>query len=274
MRAVVGGLVMVAGCALPGGADEHLPWSPAPSPTVDVATVSSSSSSGSTSSAASSSATGAGGDGGGAGGQGGAGGDAATTATASSSSAGGEGGQGGGPAPECLSAKDCRGQDGPCAWRTCDDGVCGRALAPEGTPLEEQTPGDCLEQRCDGRGGQQAVPAPVDVADDGKDCTADACGPKGPTHDAVATGTPCSEGLCQGGACVDYIPVRCKVPDPEVDFRVYVDCEGVGWNSWIRWQRPDGTFDGCVSHGPGYCAPGWPCRVHRDDGAVVAGTCL
>ncbi|WP_437798509.1 hypothetical protein [Sorangium sp. So ce693] len=209
---------------------------------------------------------------GGAGGQGGEGGDAATTASSSSTSstsAGGEGGQGGGPAPECRSFLDCPGPDGPCGWRACHDGVCRlEGIAPEGTLLEEQTPGDCLVQRCDGRGGKQAMPAPADIADDGDDCTADACGPAGPTHELAAEGTPCSGGLCENGACVEY-PVRCSTPRG-----IYVDCDPPSRDYDVSWRQPDGNFADCFWPGSGHCAPGLRCWVHFKDGGTNEGLCL
>ncbi|WP_437647880.1 hypothetical protein [Sorangium sp. So ce362] len=274
MRAIVGVLVMVAGCALPGGEDEHLPWSgPAPTPTVDVSTVSSSSSAGSTSAAATSSATGAGGEGGGAGGQGGEGGNAATTA--SSTSAGGEGGQGGAPGPECVAAEDCPGEDRPCSWPTCNDGACSRALAFVGTPVPDAEPGDCRRHACDGAGNATPRFDAADVPDDGNECTNEVCSIEGPKQVLVATGTPCATGLCQDGACVDYIPVRCKVPDPSVDYTIFMDCDGFGSRStWIRWMQPDGSETGCVSAGPGYCAPGSACTVWHSNLTRDYGVCL
>ncbi|WP_438041455.1 hypothetical protein [Sorangium sp. So ce128] len=197
---------------------------------------------------------------------GGEGGEAATTA--SSTSAGGEGGQGGAPAPECVVAEDCFGSKGPCAWPTCDDGVCRRELAPEGTPLTAQTPGDCLEQRCSGRGGQQAVPAPDDVADDGNDCTVDACGPAGPTHELAAEGTLCSGGLCHNGACVEY-PVRCSTPSG-----IYADCNPRSIEYEVTWREPNGDFADCFWLGSGHCAPGLRCWVHFSNGSNVDGLCL
>ncbi|AUX25164.1 uncharacterized protein SOCEGT47_057080 [Sorangium cellulosum] len=114
---------------------------------------------------------------------------------------GGQGGSGGsgGAEPECSTPADCPGLDGACAWRTCEDGVCGRELVPAG-PLAEQTLGDCRELRCDGSGGELAVPAPDDLPDDGNECTADACAATGPIHEPLATGTACSTGLCPEGS--------------------------------------------------------------------------
>ncbi|WP_437606247.1 hypothetical protein WMF20_35345 [Sorangium sp. So ce834] len=279
MRAVVGAVVLLFGCSSPEA--EGLFWTgpgPAPMPAIEDPATSSSTSSGEASSTASAGGhAGAGGEGG-AGGQGGDG----ASATSSSSTGGdvsaggaagvgGAGGAGGGtPEPECLRAEDCPGRDGPCARRTCSDGACGLQLTAAGTPLSAQTAGDCIEQRCDGRGGQEAAPAPADVADDGNACTADACGPAGPTHEAIATGTTCSGGLCQSGACVPYITVRCTTPEG-----IFEDCDGFQDRSYvIRWLNDDGSYGGCLSHGPGYCPSGTWCRVRRSNGMTVEGTCL
>ncbi|WP_437623399.1 hypothetical protein [Sorangium sp. So ce1151] len=187
-----------------------------------------------------------------------------------STGSGGDGGQGGGHEPACTVAEDCPGVDSACAWRACEEGACSVEVAPTGTPLAEQTPGDCRELRCDGHGGQQAAPALDDVGDDGNECTADSCGPAGPTHARVPTGTECAAGLCQDGDCVDYIPVRCKTPDA-----IYQDCYGFAGSAFqVRWQRPDGAFVGCADHEPGYCGPGWTCIVYHGNGTSTLGTCL
>lgn len=216
----------------------------------------------------------------GCGGQGG-GGDSSSTSSSSSSGDGGageagsggtgEGGSGGngGAEPECTKPTDCPGLDGACSWRTCKAGVCGRQLAPAG-PLAEQIPGDCRELRCDGAGGEHAVPVPADVPDDGNECTADRCAASGPIHEPLATGTACSTGLCQDRACVQYIPVRCETPEG-----IFVDCDGMSRDYVVSWQTSPTTYTFCAAfpNGAGYCVPGSFCQV-LGLGGFLEGTCL
>ncbi|WP_437958602.1 hypothetical protein WME76_02330 [Sorangium sp. So ce119] len=250
MRIVVGAvMVVLVGC----GPEVGPPFWSGPGPALDATAASSSSSAGGSASSSASGGGGAGGDGGAGGvpGDGGAAGD-------------------GGATQECVRPADCPGEDTACSRRTCPAGSCWTKHAPAGTPLAEQTRGDCLERRCDGRGGEETVSAPDDVADDGLECTADTCGPSGPAHELLATGTPCSAGLCQDSACVDYIPVRCST-----DQGTYQDCFGfVGSAFQVAWQRPDGAYVRCPSREPGYCAPGWRCLVQYRDGTYIVGNCL
>lgn len=220
----------------------------------------SSSSSSRSSSSASVGAGGQGGDGGapGQGGDGGAG-------------MGGAGGGDGGSGPECVAPEDCPGEDTPCAQRACEAGKCGTTFTPAG-PLADQMPGDCLERRCDGAGRELTVSAPEDVADDGNECTADTCTESGPMHTPIATGTPCSAGLCQNSACVQYIPVRCQTQDD-----IYIGCDGNdSWPWTILIYVSDMNGELCHSQ-PGearYCPPGVACSVLTGDGVWHDGTCL
>jgi hypothetical protein len=87
--------------------------------------------------------------------------------------------------------------------------VCGETDAPAGTPLSEQTAGDCQKAICDGNGGETSQPDDTDVGDDGKECTTDGCSNGAATNVAAAAGTACSQNggkHCSASAdCVECI---------------------------------------------------------------------
>jgi hypothetical protein len=110
----------------------------------------------------------------------------------------------------CLTAADCPGADTGCAIRFCNNGSCGIALAPYGTPTGVQTPGDCQKTICDGLGHV------VTVADDtdffppyyGDPCLDSICTDGVPSHPFLAAGTVCigGGGICDGnGRCVECL---------------------------------------------------------------------
>lgn len=70
-----------------------------------------------------------------------------------------------------------------------------------GSIVTAQTPGDCLRNVCDARGGVVAEPDDTDVPDDGEECTVDACAGGVPSHAPAANGTPCTQGTCLQGQC-------------------------------------------------------------------------
>jgi hypothetical protein len=78
-----------------------------------------------------------------------------------------------------------------------------------GTPLSQQTAGDCQEQQCDGMGGVTGAADDGDLPDDGQECTIDSCAAGAPAHTPVAEGTGCSQGggaHCNAaGDCVECI---------------------------------------------------------------------
>ena len=114
----------------------------------------------------------------------------------------------------CLQPANCAGQDDECHWRTCTGGVCGTGYAVQGTPLAQQTPGDCRLAVCDGSGNTSQSPDNGDVPVDGNDCTADQCTNGQPSNPPFGSGTPCSQNggaVCNGGgACVQCVaPGNC-----------------------------------------------------------------
>ena len=109
--------------------------------------------------------------------------------------------------PECTVPGDCPGTDTQCSQRSCVMNECGTTLAPPGTPLMSQTPGDCQTAICDGMGNVGSQINGMDVpADDGNDCTGETCPMGFPSHPAHPMGTACSSGggtVCNGaGTCV------------------------------------------------------------------------
>jgi cysteine-rich repeat protein len=159
---------------------------------------------------ASSSSGGAGGatGGGGATGSGGATGGGGTTGGGGATGSGGTTGSGGG-APCENPAVDCPAPATDCEVAQCSPGGhCTVAFVAAGVPTGAQTPGDCLEIRCNGKGGTQSVPAD-DPADDGKECTVDACSGGQAVHAPRPLRTPCSQGggaMCDlAGACVGCV---------------------------------------------------------------------
>jgi len=107
---------------------------------------------------------------------------------------------------QCLAATDCPGADTDCKTRSCVKGVCGVVLAPLGTPIGVQTPGDCKTYQCDGQGNPATLPDATDVPVDGIACTADVCNAGFPSNPPATSGTLCSDGgghVCNGtGTCV------------------------------------------------------------------------
>lgn len=207
-----------------------------------------------------------------------------TVASSSESSAtAGSGGAGGIVPPECVVPGDCPGVDNECRSRTCSAGKCGVSFVPAGTPLAVQVPGDCATAVCDGTGAMTTQDAPADVEDDGLECTVDAC--PGPTHTPKAQGTSCLStcgcppcggdplqnpdcvfGLCNAGACVGYIPVKCKIGNT-----TYTGCDGFS-HPGVLVSFPSGFCYGTKSE-TGYCAPGDQCGASVNGTFQGAGTC-
>lgn len=80
----------------------------------------------------------------------------------------------------CDSVGQCRRDPAECGALACVRGRCVYAIA--GTPLLEQTPGDCVALVCDGAGGTELLVTQEDVPDDGNPCTLDLCDGSTPAH--------------------------------------------------------------------------------------------
>jgi alpha-tubulin suppressor-like RCC1 family protein len=84
---------------------------------------------------------------------------------------------------------------------SCTGGRCGVEPAPAGTRAADPTFGDCHGVECDGYGASNVVEDRSDTGDDWNSCTAHACGPNGPTSQAL-DGQSCGSGTCAGAVCV------------------------------------------------------------------------
>jgi hypothetical protein len=93
----------------------------------------------------------------------------------------------------------------------------------EGTPLAEQTIGDCADIVCGADGRTRLVPAPGDLPDDLNPCTNDGCDGTAPVHEPIEGGSaPCYDGpagTMEVGSCRPGT-VEC------VDGEVLGACEG------------------------------------------------
>jgi hypothetical protein len=135
--------------------------------------------------------------------------------TTGGSTTGGSGGNLDCP-PECTS-NDCR-------KATCVDGVCQLVFVPPGKVVQDAFPGDCKADVCDGNGTLLLGAPTDDDIDDGNDCTWDACADGVSGHPTKRDGTRCSNGLCEGGAC---LPSACNgVPGQKDGTETDVDCGG------------------------------------------------
>src|SRR5688572_29905440 len=104
----------------------------------------------------------------------------------------------------CVNAYDCPRAPNACMVSTCVERYCAMASASEKTVAAEQKAGDCALVVCDGRGGTMSLEDPQDwPADDGQECTEEACEEGKPVHTPLEVGAKCEEkGVCNGkGAC-------------------------------------------------------------------------
>ena len=125
-----------------------------------------------------------------------------TTTTTTTVGSGGAGGAAGGTPSECTVATDCPMATGPCAERACVAGMCEMTPLQAGTITPNQTTGDCKEERCDGMGNAVQENEDSDLPEDNIECTDDVCNNGVASHPDLATGTPCTTGVCEAGACV------------------------------------------------------------------------
>lgn len=153
--------------------------------------------------------------------------------TTGGSTTGGTGGTGGtAECPDCTSDL--------CQKATCIEGKCIHDYEPAGKVVSDPQPGDCKADLCDGNGTLLSGALQDDDADDGHECTWDACADGASGHLPKRDGTRCSEGLCEAGAC---LPAMCNgVMGKQDGTETDIDCGG-----------------GC-----GLCAIGKICQVAAD----------
>jgi plastocyanin len=163
----------------------------------------------------------------------------------------------------------------PCIAASCDDGVCGLANVPEGTPLPDDVAGDCLAPACDGAGAIVAVDSDTDVADDANDCTVDLCEAGLPTYDDAAAGTACDDAggvVCDGaGSCVECAGAGdCLAPEECIDGT----CAIPGCANGV--QDPGEADIDCGGTCAMPCPSGSSCTVDTDCSSAMchAGACV
>src|SRR4029079_2469913 len=95
----------------------------------------------------------------------------------------------------CLAATDC-GVDSTCQAHVCKaDSTCDVSNVAAGTPLANQTPGDCKVVQCDGSGGTTAATDAGDVSSGATASTDDVCSAGAPGPPPTSAGTSCGSGL-------------------------------------------------------------------------------
>jgi hypothetical protein len=106
----------------------------------------------------------------------------------------------------CSVPEDCPDTLPVCVVPTCSNGLCGKAFAPDGTPLpaEFQSPGDCRVKVCDGQGDSRNQIDDTDLPDDSNPCTDNVCTNGSFSNPPLPAGTDCANGgTCDGaGNCV------------------------------------------------------------------------
>ncbi|MBT9560238.1 MAG: hypothetical protein IV100_29685 [Myxococcales bacterium] len=104
-------------------------------------------------------------------------------------------------APECTTTADCQPIPNVCLTRTCDGGKCGEIAVLDGTPVPDQTPGDCQLVVCDGAGDTRSADDDSDLPTSKTACRVEpACTgtPLAPSFTTVAAGTSCASDAIAG----------------------------------------------------------------------------
>jgi hypothetical protein len=173
----------------------------------------------------------------------------------------------------CMAPTDCPPTQNECVDATCTGGCCGTADVASMTPTATQTPGDCMEVVCDGKGGTLMIDDDTDVDDEMSPCVADTCSTGTPVRTPIAGpcttngGTVCGDPSgTNAGQCV-----QCNVP---------ADCTTGACLANATCEAAtctDGTQDGaetdvdCGGSACPPCAPGKMCLAGTD---CASGTCL
>ncbi len=121
----------------------------------------------------------------------------------------------------CTAAAQCPGSDSECQTRTCISNVCGTSNTAAGFVTTSQTANDCKENQCDGAGAVVTVNKNADIpADDGNQCTSQACNAGVPVFPAVPVNTACGPGLgsfCNATAACVTCNVGTQCPGTDTD---------------------------------------------------------
>jgi hypothetical protein len=111
---------------------------------------------------------------------------------------------GDGTCVQCLQPASCPGTDTECQTRACTAGTCGFSDQMSGTVVSTQTPGDCQENVCDGKGNVVSQADDTDMPTNGSVCDVASCVAGTPVLTPVTAGTSCGTmKSCNGtGSCV------------------------------------------------------------------------
>jgi plastocyanin len=144
----------------------------------------------------------------------------------------------------------------------CIGGHCGDEPLPLGAEVAEQTAGDCQLAVCDGDGDTTSQDDDDDVADDGNDCTVDACEDGEPSHDPATAGVVCDDNggsFCNAtSACVECgIGDNCASGVCQDDMCRETDCD----NDMTDVGETD---EDCGGTECGPCGPGLMCIEDSD----------
>lgn len=158
---------------------------------------------------------------------------------------------------QCVTAADCPAPAGTCAIAACTAGSCGTAAAPAGTPVAQQTAGDCAVMTCNGSGGATLAYDATD-APPGKSCPSTTWSPPFATCGGAVEPSPatswadCSAAVYPGKSGGDLLWVTktnlaisgCAVDKlavgPTGDVVVGGDCHLSFFHTTTGYQRLDG----------------------------------
>ncbi|MGD8863739.1 MAG: hypothetical protein PVI30_27230 [Myxococcales bacterium] len=117
----------------------------------------------------------------------------------------GDGDEGGGTVEqggECESSAECASLDDPCLQPVCVSGACDSATRPAGSPVDDQTAGDCQRVVCAEGGSLESEPDGSDLPpEDGDPCTVSACDGPDPTQIPASMGTRAPDSAQTSGDC-------------------------------------------------------------------------
>lgn len=152
--------------------------------------------------------------------------------------------EGSGVCVACVAATDCPASTDDCKQAACVQSKCTLAPKASGTKIPKQSPGDCKDAVCDGKGSVTSAVNAADVPPDDQDpCTLDTCSAAGVPYPPAPQGTTCGASVCDGKG-------DCGMCQPGAKL-----CSGA---SAVKTCNGNGTFDppvACAGSTP-FCAGG------------------
>lgn len=175
----------------------------------------------------------------------------------------------------CAADAEC-GASSECQAFTCVNSACSVSFTPMGTAVALQQAGDCQSKVCDGQGVIVDIVDAADPADDGNECTLDACVGTETQHGFLMAGTPCNGvQYCEGfGYCVECLDSsQCGSGVCAMNTCASPQCSDLtknGAESDVDCGGPD-----CPACGPGsICGSNIDCKSQVcESGACAAPTC-